>query len=172
NRMARQLVDLVFPNLQIDEPRDNRGILVIGNYGTGKSHLMSVLAAVAQHEELAELIENEQVRQAAQSVAGRFKVVRVEIGGVQKGLRELLLDELEEALAQWGIDYNFPPSDTISNNKDALVEAMGLFQEAFPNHGLLLVVDELLDYLRTRTERALILDLGFLRELGEVVALT
>ena len=34
----------------------------------------------------------------------------------------------------------------------------------------MLVVDELLDYLRTREQRALILDLGFLRELGEVAA--
>src|SRR5205085_10215832 len=33
---------------------------------------------------------------------------------------------------------------------------------------LLLVVDELLDYLRSRNEQALILDLAFLRELGEV----
>ncbi len=32
----------------------------------------------------------------------------------------------------------------------------------------LLVVDELLDYLRSRKDQALILDLGFLREIGEV----
>src|SRR5437870_3261670 len=38
--------------------------------------------------------------------------------------------------------------------------------------GVLFVLDELLDYLRTREERALILDLGVLRELGEVTAVT
>lgn len=36
----------------------------------------------------------------------------------------------------------------------------------------MLVVDELLDYLRGRREQELILDLGFLRELGEVSKLT
>src|SRR4030065_697094 len=45
---------------------------------------------------------------------------------------------------------------------------MGVFVKKFPNHGLLLVVDELLDYLRSRHDQPLILDLGFLREIGEV----
>jgi DNA replication protein DnaC len=29
--------------LQMDEVIDNKGVLVVGNYGTGKSHLMSVI---------------------------------------------------------------------------------------------------------------------------------
>src|SRR5207245_1182054 len=37
-----------------------------------------------------------------------------------------------------------------------------------PDRGLLLVVDELLDYLRSRSDQLLILDLGFLREVAEV----
>nr|MBA2470548.1 ATP-binding protein [Chloroflexia bacterium] len=44
-------------------------------------------------------------------------------------------------------------------------------RERYPDHGLMLVVDELLDFLRARHEQELILDLGFLRELGEVAAL-
>jgi len=44
--MAERLVTVVFPNLQF-EPADSKGILVVGNYGTGKSHLMSVLSAIA-----------------------------------------------------------------------------------------------------------------------------
>ncbi len=40
---------------------------------------------------------------------------------------------------------------------------MDAFYKAFPDHGLLLVVDELLDYLRTRKDQELILDLNFLR---------
>jgi len=45
---------------------------------------------------------------------------------------------------------------------------MEKFTEVYPEHGLLLVVDELLDYLRTRKDQELILDLNFLREVGEV----
>jgi hypothetical protein len=45
---------------------------------------------------------------------------------------------------------------------------MAAFHEAYPDHDLLLVMDELLDYLRTRKDQELILDLNFLRETGEV----
>ena len=45
---------------------------------------------------------------------------------------------------------------------------MAAFVEKYPDHGLLLVIDELLDYLRTRKDQELILDLNFLREVGEV----
>jgi hypothetical protein len=45
---------------------------------------------------------------------------------------------------------------------------MTRFGEVFPDQGLLLVVDELLDYLRTRKDQELMLDLNFLREVGEV----
>jgi hypothetical protein len=66
------------------------------------------------------------------------------------------------------VDYQFPDAGEVTNNKDAFVEMMAAFEEAHPKQGLLLVLDELLDYLRTRDEQALILDLNFLREVGEV----
>ena len=44
---------------------------------------------------------------------------------------------------------------------------IALHQE-YPDHGLLLVVDEPLDYLRPRMEQELIHDINFLREVGEI----
>jgi DNA replication protein DnaC len=43
SEMAEKLTSLVVPQLQFDKPMDNKGLLVVGNYGTGKSHLMSVI---------------------------------------------------------------------------------------------------------------------------------
>lgn len=37
DRMASQLTDLVFPQIQFQKPQDNKGVLIVGNYGTGKS---------------------------------------------------------------------------------------------------------------------------------------
>ncbi|GAA6620820.1 hypothetical protein NUACC26_066380 [Scytonema sp. NUACC26] len=45
---------------------------------------------------------------------------------------------------------------------------MVAFSDSYPDLGLLVVVDEMLDYLRTRKDQELILDLTFLREIGEV----
>ena len=46
DEMAEKLSALVFSQLQLDRPADNEGILVVGNYGTGKSHLMSVISTI------------------------------------------------------------------------------------------------------------------------------
>src|SRR5690606_21833341 len=83
-------------------------------------------------------------------------------------LRDIICGALEDNLAELGVDYRFPPMDQVRNNKDALTAMMGKFHEVFPDQGLLLVVDELLDYLRGRKDQEVILDLGFLREIGEV----
>lgn len=171
-RMADQLVNLVIPQLQFQKPLDNKGVLIVGNYGTGKSHLMSMISAVAEHADLLSEVSNPNVKKASKVIAGKFKVLRVEIGSVTSSLRDILLGELEGALKKWKTPYKFPPADTIANNKNAIIEAMAEFQKKYPDQGILLVVDELLDYLRTREERALILDLGFLRELGEVATST
>jgi hypothetical protein len=168
--MANKLVDMAFPQLQFERPQDNKGVLIVGNYGTGKSHLMSVISAIAERSELKDQLTNEKVKEASGSFAGKFKVVRVEIGSVTRGLREILLDELQSALNTWGVSFIFPSADQVNNNKTVIIQAVAAFQEKYPGMGILLVVDELLDYLRTREQRALILDLGFLRELGEVAA--
>jgi len=83
-------------------------------------------------------------------------------------LRDILVAELEEHLAAMGVSYSFPPADKVSNNKRSFEEMMTAFHQEYPDHGLLLVVDELLEYLRTRKDQELILDLNFLREIGEV----
>jgi hypothetical protein len=168
DRLADQLTNLVIPHLRIDAAGDTKGLLVVGNYGTGKSHLMSVLSAIAEHKELNSEISNPAVAEHAKVISGRFKVVRVEIGAVAMPLRDIISQELERHLADFGVSFSFPSAATVTNNKDAFVEMMGAFEANFPGQGLLLVVDELLDYLRTRKDQELVLDLGFLREVGEV----
>lgn len=168
DRMVEQLVELVFAQLQFDKPTDNKGLLVVGNYGTGKSHLMATISAVAEHAELAGSLTNPTVADKAVAVAGRFKVIRAEIGSTEMSLRDIVCGELEEHLATLGVSYRFPSSSEVSNNKDAFHEMMAAFQQVYPTQGLLFVIDELLDYLRTRKEQALILDLNFLREVGEI----
>src|SRR2546428_240081 len=79
DRMAEQIVDVVLPHLRFDAPHDNKGLLIVGNYGTGKSHLMSVLSALAEHAVLAKDARHAKVAESAPPVAGRFKVVRTEV---------------------------------------------------------------------------------------------
>ncbi len=167
DEMAARLADHAIPHLQFDRPADNKGLLVVGNYGTGKSHLMSVLSALAEHAELAASLDHPRAAEAAEQIAGKFQVVRTEIGASTMALRDILAGELEQGLVRMGVAYQFPPTDQVVTNKRCFEEMMAAFHRTFPDQGLLLVVDELLDYLRTRRDQELILDLNFLREVGE-----
>lgn len=168
DEMAERLKHIVVPQLQFDSPSDNKGLMVVGNYGTGKSHLMSVISAICERKELLPYLTNQDVAEAAKQIAGKFKVIRAEIGSTEMPLRGIITLILEEHLGKWGIDFQFPPASQIVSNKPSFEDMMKAFNAQFPDQGLLLVVDELLDYLRTRKDQELISDLNFLREVGEV----
>lgn len=165
--MAEQFNAILIPHLQLGTGVDHKGLLIIGNYGVGKSHLLSLIAGVAEYPDLVDQVRHPDVAQALQSIAGQFQVVRVEIPATRKSLRNTLCDKLEEFMAQQGLPFQFPADDQVSSNKDDLARLLDLFHQRYPDQGLLLVVDELLDYLRTRNHQEIILDLGFLREIGE-----
>ena len=165
--MGERIAKLMIPQLSFDESVDHKGILVVGNYGTGKSHLMSVISLVAEDAAYLSMIRHPKVAEAAAAIAGRFKVHRIEISS-QMSLRDIVTQQLELFLERNGVSYTFPPADKVVNNKVAFEEIMAAFAEVHPNHGVLLVVDEFLEYLRSRKDHDLVLDLSFLREIGEV----
>jgi energy-coupling factor transporter ATP-binding protein EcfA2 len=171
DRMAEQLCDLVMPNLQFETPADNKGVLIVGNYGTGKSHLLSLISGLAEHPDVLPLVRNSEVAKRAKTISGKFKVVRLEIPATKKSLRNIICGRLEDFMANEDLPFKFPADDQVNSNKDDLSNMMAQFSEKYPKHGFLLVVDELLDYLRSRKQHDLILDLGFLREIGEVCKL-
>lgn len=166
--MAERLEATVFSQLQFDEPSDNKGVFVVGNYGTGKSHLMSFISAIAEHADLTDYASDPDTAKNAEKIAGKFKVVRTEIGAVRMDLRSIFWRQLEDALEEWNVDFRFPETETHASNKPAFEDMMAAFEERYPDKGLLLVVDELLDYLRSGTDQEQILNLNFLREVGEV----
>jgi energy-coupling factor transporter ATP-binding protein EcfA2 len=168
HEMAERFTKLIIPQLQYDNPSDNKGILVVGNYGTGKSHLMSVVSSIAEHAELADCVNNPEVAEQAKQIAGKFKVIRTEVSAASEmSLRDIVTSLLSSELAKIGVNYHFPPADQVTNHKACFEDMMGAFQAEYPDHGLLLVVDELLDYLDSRKDQQVVQDLGFMREIGE-----
>ena len=39
-------------NLQFDSAADNKGVLIVGNYGTGKSHMLSMISGLAEYPDM------------------------------------------------------------------------------------------------------------------------
>ena len=168
DRMADVILHRILPALDLDESSRSRGLLIVGNYGTGKSHLMSVLTSIAEHADLLDGIKNEAVKKQLVLIAGKFMVSRQETTSREIPLGELVLKQLESCLKQMGVDYHFPANTEATTNKQALLDMMAKFSEVHPGKGLIVALDELLDFLLQGNEQEMRRDLNFLREIGEV----
>lgn len=166
--MAENMQAPVFDQLQMDEVVDNKGVLVVGNYGTGKSHLMSVISAVATDEENLQYLQNKNFAKELECIAGKFEVLRIEIGGVTMPLREMLFGYIQEDFQNRGIPFEMPDFANVKDNKKVIKDFMVNFEEKYPDKGYMIVVDEFLSYLTSRDERQIVLDLEFFRALGEM----
>ena len=166
--MAQGLKAPVIDQLQMDEVVDNKGVLIVGNYGTGKSHLMSVISAIAKDADNLQYLQNKNFAKEMECIAGKFEVLRIEIGGVTMPLREILFGFIEDDFATRGIDFETPDFSNVRDNKKLIRDMMIAFSEKYPDKGYLIVVDEFLSYLTSRDERQIVLDLEFFRALGEM----
>ena len=169
--MAGSLCERRHPQLQFERAADNKGVLIVGNYGTGKCHLMSLISASPNTPMRSADQEQERRERRRSAIAGKFKVVRLELGCHEESLRNIICGRLEDFSPTGGSSSRSLPT-TRSQQQGRHHRSDGdCSSEKYPDQGLLLVVDELLDYLRARNDQDLILDLGFLREIGEVCKL-
>lgn len=166
--MADQLKTRLIDQLQMDEVIDNKGVLVVGNYGTGKSHLMSVISAVANDADNLPYLQNQGFAEAMEPIAGRFEVLRIEIGGVTMPLTDIICGYIEDDFKARGISFKMPEFSTVRDPKQLIRDIMKAFASKYGDKGYLIVVDEFFSYLSSRDERQIVLDLEFLRALGEM----
>ncbi len=167
--MADKLNNNMLSQLRLEDVVDNKGVLLVGNYGTGKSHLMSVISSIAYDAENLDYLQNKKFAEAAKVIAGKFEVLRIEIGASKMSLRNIILTKVKQDFAERGLIFDFPDEKDIISNKDVLLTMMDLFSSKYPDKGYLIVVDEFLDYLGGRKSQEIKLDLGFMRELGEII---
>ena len=55
------LIPLMIRNLDFSQSGESFGLQVVGNYGTGKSHLMSLVSLIAENENLIDLLNDEKL---------------------------------------------------------------------------------------------------------------
>jgi len=167
--MADKLKNNMLTQLCLEDVVDNKGVLLVGNYGTGKSHLMSVISAVAVDADNLTYVQNKKFAEDAKCIAGRFEVLRIEIGASQMSLRNIILNKVKQDFEDRGLSFSFPDEKEIITNKDVLLKMMETFSSKYSEKGYMIVVDEFLDYLGGRKAQEVKLDLGFMRELGEII---
>lgn len=94
-------------------------------------------------------------------------VVRQETGASEMHLRDVVFIDLEKQLTKLGVDYHFPSMDEAASNKQLLIDMMKVFNQVYPGKGLMIALDELLDFMQSHNDKQMIMDLNFLREIGE-----
>jgi hypothetical protein len=165
--LGKTLETVAMPQLDLDRGIEGKGIFVVGNYGTGKSHVMSFLSLIAEDTGYLAHVRDELWREKLRQFAGRFKVRRLQIAGTMMSLYEMVAQELSALASSLGFAYQFQSQSQVPNVKYEFMRFMECFDTHFPGVGVLLVIDELLGYLDTRDEQALVLDLAVLQALGE-----
>ena len=165
-KMKDDLRDIIIRNLETEPTYETKGIQVVGSYGTGKSHLMSLVSAIAENADLVKLIQNEDLKKVFSPIAGKYKVLRFEIG-TDKPLKDIVFSQIERFLKKEGLEYKFN-EESNESWKLLIQDMMAAFEDKFPQNHFLIVIDEMLEYLKGRNPTALNNDLMLLRQLGEV----
>jgi len=143
---------------------------VVGNYGTGKSHFLAFVAALLEHPELRGLIRDEAVGAAAQGLERRYLVVKFELGAAaETPLRHIFFDQVRQQLLD-RYDVEVRGIDTVADydNKQNVLDILADVKAEEPEAGLVVIVDELSDFLKQKPRDVMAYDLALLRELGEV----
>lgn len=130
--MAESLQAPVLDQLQMDEVVDNKGVLIVGNYGTGKSHLMSVLSAIATDADNVQYLQNKKFAEQVKPIAGKFEVLRIEIGGVVMPLYDVIMGYVQDDFEKRGIDFEVPDYKSVKSIKTVVKDMMIAFSEKYP----------------------------------------
>lgn len=143
---------------------------VVGNYGTGKSHFLAFAAALLEHPEWRALIRDEQVRTAAQELKRRYLVVKFELGAAaETPLRRIFFEQVRhQLLDRYGVKVREIDLVADYDNKQNVLDILADIKAEEPEAGLVVVVDEISDFLKQKPKEVMAYDLALLRELGEV----
>lgn len=153
--------------LKGNKPEKNTSVDVIGNYGTGKSHLLTFLSLILSNPEMVQYIQDEDLKKEFDLIDKEFLVVKYELPGQDKSLESIFYYRVKKQLKNiYDVDIN----DIDINEKDPkeLVEEILLrIKEKYPNKGLIVIFDEYSDFLKSKESYKQNRDLQFTRQIAE-----
>ena len=142
---------------------------IIGNYGSGKSHLVAFLVSLVEEKELSKYIRNENVRKTLENFHRKFFTVQFELQATQVPLRQWFFDKVKKQLQdKYNIDIPKFDLSVDYDDKENIIKIMDIIKEKDSEAGLLVVIDEVSDFLLTKPKEFLRQDLQFLRVVGQL----
>lgn len=168
NLYETHIIPQICAKLDLNAITETKGIQIVGNYGTGKSHLMSLFSIIAENADYLSLLQSQKAKEWLKTIAGKYMVYRFELGNNQE-LWDIVCYQIDKALAAWEVDYSISDDTSPATYSEKLQLMMAAFEEAYPDKGFMLVIDEMLSYLKGRSEPSkLNRDLAVLQALGQM----
>jgi hypothetical protein len=163
--LENQIVEF-FNNLENPKHKANT---VIGNYGSGKSHLIAFLISLVEDPNLADSLKNEPIKRAVKKLKRKFFSVQFELQAGQVGLKQWFYGKIKQQLkAKYNIDIPVCDPQKDYDDKDNIKDILSIIKKEDPSIGLLVVIDEISDFLSSKQQQEMKADLQFLRVIGQV----
>ncbi len=160
-----QIVEF-FNNLENPKHKANT---VIGNYGSGKSHLIGFLISLVEDPGLAGPLYNDRISQAVEKLSRKFFSVQFELQAGQVSLKQWFYGKIRQQLKdKYDIDIRVFDPKVDFDDKENIKEIISVIKEKDPSIGLLVVIDEISDFLSSKQQQEMKADLQFLRVIGQV----
>ncbi len=170
--LATIFTEQILPRLRCDDSSAAKAVLVVGPRGAGKTHFLAAICCLAEDGEISSepnrAAPPADLPAAGASRARRFQVLRIVLAPCAQSLREIIVGPIENFLRERGIRFAFPAATDVTDDASSFVALMDEFQQADPEHGLLLAMDDLGEFLAAKGGPELAADLEFLRALAAV----
>ena len=151
----------------INSPQ-HKAAQIVGGYGSGKSHLLAFLISILSEPALREYIQDKKIRERAQQIKRNFVVIYWELQPNDVDLSEYFYYEVANQLAeQYAIDIDFKTEGVVDHKKNIL-DLLDKIKADDPSRGLVVVMDEISDFLKQKNKEKITRDMQFLRVLGQV----
>ncbi|NLE00367.1 MAG: BREX-3 system P-loop-containing protein BrxF [Fibrobacter sp.] len=148
---------------------NHKAITVIGNYGSGKSHLIGFLVSLIEEKALIDAVKNERIKEKAKKLGRKFFTVQFELQSGQVPLNRWFFVKVRQQLKK-KYDIDIPEFDAARefDDKENIARIVSVVKAKDPTAGLLVVIDEISDFLASKQIPEMRADLQFLRVLGQV----
>ncbi|MDM8535427.1 DUF6079 family protein [Desulfobacterales bacterium HSG17] len=155
-----------FENL---EKPSHQACTVIGNYGSGKSHLIGFLISLVEEPVLAEFIKNEKIKNSVKNQKRSFYSVQFELQPFGLNLKDFFFKNIRKQLKlKHDIDIPiFDPSEDF-DDKENIKTILDIIKQKDSSIGLLVIMDEISDFLLSKQKEEMKSGLQFLRLIGQV----
>jgi ABC-type cobalamin/Fe3+-siderophores transport system ATPase subunit len=141
---------------------------IVGGYGSGKSHLLAFLISILTEPDLRQYIQDKELRELAQQIKRDFVIIHWELQPNDVDLSQYFYFEVTSQLAsKYAIDFDFKTEGVVDHKKNIL-DLLDKIKADDPSRGLVVIMDEISDFIKQKDKEKITRDMQFMRVLGQV----